>query len=364
MMARYPYLDVWLQCLQQLAPPTGLVHVGAGGGRQPYPFGHLPRVLAAEAHGPLHAHLQAQLATHTDSQVFQAVLADRVGNADFHTLSQSQESGLCPAATWLGLWPNLQTLQTDVRPTTTLHALLTQAPAGPEAYNWAMIDCLPADQILHGAGDLLYGWDVLVLRALQAVPADASHPTQAMGLAALRAQVAPFGLQWVALQEENHPNLVRALFVRNPTEHKRQWAEQLRAQAQQTVQYQSALASLQAQQACWQQDLAQLGESMTALTQAQDQLAQDKAALSLALDTTRDECAQKAAALEQAQATLQELESALQTSNRQWQRQQSELKQAEAHIALIQGLLDVPPSPPVVPPSAPSPLLEPEQPKP
>ena len=72
-MTTFPYLAPWLQCLLRLVPPSGLVHVGAGGGSAlPYPFASMPRLLAVEAEAAPHASLQAQLKNHAHCQVVQA----------------------------------------------------------------------------------------------------------------------------------------------------------------------------------------------------------------------------------------------------------------------------------------------------
>ena len=218
-MNAYPYLNPWLQCLLQLAPPRGLLHIGAGGGSaRQYPFVNMPSVLAVEADAQQTARLQAQLLGHDHCQVLQAVVAAEAGSADFYSLSQSNESGLCPPEALQPLWPNIKALRADAVETTTLHRLLSQAPQGAAGYNWLVIDCLPASELLHGAGDLLNGCDVLLARALKEAPAGASPSVQAMCLPALRQQLAAFGLEFVAMEEENHPQLVRALFVRNPSQ--------------------------------------------------------------------------------------------------------------------------------------------------
>jgi hypothetical protein len=250
-MSSYPYLNVWLQCLLQLAPPRGLVHIGAGGDARQYPFASMPRLLAVEADAQQHARLNAQLHNHACCQVMQAVVAGQPGTADFYTLSQSLESGLCAPAALQAVWPNIKALRAETLPAISLQTLLEQTPDGAAAYNWAVIDCLPADELLKGAGELIHRWDVLVVRALKDAPVSANTAAQGMSLPALREQLAAFGLEFVAMEEENHPQMVRALFVRNPTQQlakdKAELTDARDEQAKLATERQTALTALQAQ---------------------------------------------------------------------------------------------------------------------
>ena len=213
-MNQFPYLNAWLQCLMQIAPPNGLIHIGAGGGPAlQYPYTHIQRLLVVEADGQAHARLQAQLQGHVHCHVVQAVVAGKQGEADFFNLSQANESGLCPPEALRSLWPNIKAVRTEKLQATTLQILLAQTQDDPHAFNWAVIDCLPAGELLLGAGGLPDHWDVLVVRTLKEPPA--SDNTQAHGLPALRQHLATRGLEMVGMEEENHPQIVRALFVRN-----------------------------------------------------------------------------------------------------------------------------------------------------
>jgi uncharacterized protein (DUF3084 family) len=281
-MSNYPYLSAWLQCLLQLAPPSGLVHVGAGGSARQYPFTNMPRLLALEADAQQHARLQAQLQNHPHGQVLQAVVAGQPGSAEFFTLSQTLESGLCAPAQLQALWPNIKTLHTETLPTTTLQTLLEQTLDGAAAFNWAVIDCLPANELLQGAGELIHGWDVLVVRALKDAAAGANPATHAMSLPALRQQLSVFGLEFVTTEEENHPQLVRALFVRNPALQLAKDKTALTAardeQAKLATERQTALSTLQTQHDSLLQEKAKLIANSAELAKAKDQLSTQLAA--------------------------------------------------------------------------------------
>ncbi|MDP2370551.1 hypothetical protein [Rhodoferax sp.] len=276
-MNAFPYLDAWLQCLLQLAPPRGLIHVGAGGGSAlQYPFASMPRLLAVEADAAQHARLQAQLQNHAQCQLVQAVVASQPGIADYYNQSQSNENGLCPAADLQALWPSIKTVRAEQLPATTLQILLDQAPGGAASFNWAVIDCLPAGDVLRGAGKLPEALDVVVVRALKDTPAGADTAAQAMSLPPLRQQLAAFGLEFVALEEENHPRLVRALFVRNPNQQldkdKATFAAALGAQTRLTAERHAALTALQAQHDSLTHEKSKLIANNEELTRARDQL--------------------------------------------------------------------------------------------
>jgi hypothetical protein len=275
-MNSYAYLNVWLQCLLQLAPPRGLVHIGAGGDARQYPFASMPRLLAVEADAQQHARLAAQLHNHACCQVMQAVVAGQPGTADFYTQSQSLESGLCAPAALQAVWPNIKALRAETLPAISLQTLLEQTPDGAAAYNWAVIDCLPADELLKGAGELIHRWDVLVVRALKDTPASTDTAAQGMSLPALREQLAAFGLEFVAMEEENHPQMVRALFVRNPTQQlakdKAELTDARDEQAKLATERQTALTALQAQHDSQTQEKVKLLAESAELTRARDQL--------------------------------------------------------------------------------------------
>ena len=209
-------MATWFQCLHKLSPPNGLIHIGAGGGlAQRYPFATMPRLLLIDAQGEQVARLKEQLQEHRHCKIVQATMAGTAANAKFYAMSVTGESGLFSPIELQKLWPNIKTLHCDQVATTTLELLLAANPDARE-YNWAMIDCLPAGMLLHGAGTIPEKWDVLLVRALKGSP----HGGEAEGasLGAITQQLANLGLDLVAQEEENHPQVVRALFVRSLTE--------------------------------------------------------------------------------------------------------------------------------------------------
>ena len=282
-MTAFPYLAPWLQCLLRLAPPRGLVHVGAGGGSAlQYPFASMPRLLAVEAEAAHHVSLQAQLQNYAHCQVVQAVVASQPGIANYYSQSQSNENGLCPPDYLRALWPNIKVVDTEQLPTTTLQTLLGQAPGGATAFNWALIDCLPAGDVVRGAGTLPATWDVVVVRALNDVAIASDPVADTLSLHALTQQLSAFGLEFVAIEEENHPKVVRALYVRNSAQARSEAIQQRQEQATLANALQADLAVLQAQH----DRLAQKNEKLKAdradLVRARDELSIQRDAEALA----------------------------------------------------------------------------------
>jgi hypothetical protein len=216
-MIEYPHFDAWLSCLMHLTPPEGVAYVGAGG-VLPNSYARMPRLFVAESDLDNYRRLQKQLEHHPDCRVIQAVVAGHTGEAEFYSLSQSNESSLCPTDQLQRLWPNIKTLHTTTKPVIALEDLFEQASLLARQFNWVVVDCLPAGELLKGAGMLPAYWDVLIIRALKGMPV--LEDECELRVASIQDQLLGFGLELVAMEDENHPQVVRALFVRNLTRRK------------------------------------------------------------------------------------------------------------------------------------------------
>lgn len=334
-MTAFPYLAPWLQCLLRLAPPRGLVHVGAGGGALRYPFASMPHLLAVEAEAAHHASLQAQLQNHAHCQVVQAVVASQPGLANYYSQSQSNENGLCPPHNLRALWPNIKAVRTEQLPATTLQILLEQAQGGANAFNWAVIDCLPAGDVIRGAGALPDTWDVVVVRVLNDVASESDPAAYAQSLPALTQQLSAFGLEFVAKEEENHPSMVRALFVRNSAQAKVEAIQQREEQSTLASALQADIAVLQAQRDRLAQKNTKLIADHADLARARDELSVQRDAevrAKNALTTLQQDTTSKLQRLQQLEAENQNY------ASRQHLLQE-ELIKAEAQIELIKDLL-------------------------
>lgn len=325
-MNQFRYLGAWLQCLEQLTPSTGLVHVGAGGSGQRYPFLGMPRLLAIDARTEQVSRLRVQLQSHADCRVIEAVLARESGEGVYYRMSQANESGLCSPGALQGLWPSITAVDVDKCLATTLQAQMEHVEDA-NAFNWVMIDCLPAGELLCGAGLLPRQWDVVVVRAVKDTPTDGD--VLAMGLSEICRILKSHGLGIVTMEEENHPGVVRALFVRNQRD---QFAQELSKLIAENVELTRARTEF-----CGQRDAEQRAK-IAVLTQ-RDSLAREAASLTVARDelTALTEELQKT--LSAQQQRIQELEVENRENAVRQQNLQDALVKAEVQIDLIKDLL-------------------------
>lgn len=215
-MKAYPFFFPWLQCLEQLVPPLGLIHVGAGDlHTNAYPFLAVPKLLVVEAEKSAHSQLLNHLHTHKDSSVIQAVVAHEILQLDFYKLNKSTESGLIPPNELVALWPNIRLQDTRKVQSTTIDTLLGGMSVDSTLFNWLIIDCIPAGNIIEGGKDSIEHWDVIQVRAIEDGANVISPSGLVSNLSEIRNMLEVKGLHLVAKVEENHPNIVRALFVRN-----------------------------------------------------------------------------------------------------------------------------------------------------
>ncbi len=330
---RTPGLQPWLDCMQQLAPPQGLLHIGAGASpyaaNAPYPHSAMPWVLAVEANAERHAQLQSQLQAHPHCHVLHAVVAQSSGPALFHELSLAHESSLCPPEALRALWPNLELRQTREVQALSLCDLLAQTPANghnhsdnhshSHHYNWVYLDCLPAAALLSGAGPLLDTLDVLLLRATvaTAIRDNSDNSDNSAELPAVQQLLGAHGLQCVVQEEEKNPAIVRALFVRNPAQ---------------------ALARSLRSCAALQQEKTEFGQTLNkarkAIEQAQaeiEALGQEKTALQSQLASLQQAQAQQQKQQQAQQQTQQQEASAAQEAqHKQWAQEKNLLTQTAA----------------------------------
>lgn len=227
-MMRPQYLGNWLECLRKLRASTGLIHIGPGSEHLgQYPYAGIPRLLIFEAQARHATRLQTQLKSHADCQVIVATLTGDSSVADFYHLSQANESGLFPDSALQMLWPNIKTFRVDKYPTTPLSAQMLHV-WDAAAFNWVIIDCLLARNLMLGAGNLPRQWDVVMVRVLKNIPEGWQIPV--LGLSEISELFANNGLTLVTTEEENNPLIVRALFVRMHPVHSKSEFERLMAE--------------------------------------------------------------------------------------------------------------------------------------
>ena len=206
-------LQNWVDALRSLAPIAGLVHVGASVGQAViYAEWGVPSAVLIEADEGCRDKLAAVAAAHHGWSAHAALLSDREGDLDFYVATNPNENGVVQPERFASLWRNLRTKEQLRVKASTLHSLLSTVQPTSEAINWVVIDCLPALPIIRGAGQRMDDWDVIIARVVldesQMKVADAAKSELDVFLSA-------YGYRCVALEEERHPAIGRALYVRD-----------------------------------------------------------------------------------------------------------------------------------------------------
>lgn len=259
-------ITTWLQLLSQLAPPTGVLLVGAGNGVGPWvqllQTLAVPSVTLVEADDTQFEHLQRSVLQRDGWRLRKQVVGPRTDTVTYHQASNAAESGLLEPESLRSLWPNLKTTHKQTRQAITLADLQDDADTPA---NWLLLDCLPALPILQGAAQQLAAFDVISLRVLLAEDA---VPGSAAGADEVQATLQDQGFRCLALEVSRHPGVGHALFVRDTAKQAQQREEQLAEN----------LAALQAQNISLTQEISKLIAEITELTKARDQLSTQLAA--------------------------------------------------------------------------------------
>jgi hypothetical protein len=284
--------------MRAVVPPRGILVVGAGTGASPWVQWLSERSVGAvwlvEGDKSQYQHLQRNVLPERGWVVRRDVVADAVGPVTFYRASNPAESGLIAPERLRGLWPHLETADTDPEAAaTTLDALWNEAQ---ESINWLLLDCLPAGALLKGGTRMLERVDLAVLRI-------AANNHLDTGLAARHDEVDPLaraaGLKCVQLWPQRHPAVMHALYVRDP----------------QVAQRRPSLM-----QADWEKEKAELVQA-----------SEKSARLASELQTKAKLQDQKLAQLQQRLDEADCLNTLL----------RDELDKAEAHVALIRKLLKI-----------------------
>ena len=149
----------WIEHIRSLMPISGIVHVGAGVGRETVKYADwsVPSVLFIDAD---EAHAE-KLAIALDSRpgwTFRAALiSDCEGEKEFYLATNPNESGVLRPENLSRFWRNLKTRESRQIKTTTLDALLAASNGQKQITNYAVIDCLPALPVLQGAKNSIDG---------------------------------------------------------------------------------------------------------------------------------------------------------------------------------------------------------------
>jgi hypothetical protein len=292
----------WLQALRLVAPPRGLLHVGAGR-TDPAEFsalhaiyGQASRVVALETDPSRAAQLREAFASQPQVQVQQALVAPKAGRVKMKHSSISEESGLCAPEQLHAIWPLLQTVHEEEVDAIAIGDCWATPSSTPQAHdpaapNWLFVDCFPATELLQAVPQFLAGADVVVARAVDPsrVAGNTSAAPDQISLAQLQRVLGKQRLHLVGVQEENHPALVLAVFTRDQLQRisqQRADIERLQGEtrAADTQSEQAArLANEQAQLAA-QQRIEQLTKNRTELVQQNSDLSLQLAELQKRVD--------------------------------------------------------------------------------
>ena len=278
----------WLDLLKQLAPPTGLCHIGAGSGvaAARYALWQVPQVVLVEADDVQFKKLKQAVGLHDGWEAHLAVLAECAGSAHFYRASNPAESSLLAPLALQALWRNLQSEAQLSCTTTTVDALLV---GRENPCNWLVVDCLPALPIVQGAVQSLAAVDILLARVL--VAADVLP-----GLGATHAELDGFlaaqGFTCIFTEEERHPALATVAYARPwRSQHQRALAQGIA----QNKGLQTQLAQLTQSHAEMAQQLAERQVQIEQLTVARDEQSQLAAAGQAQLAQSHAEMAQQLA---------------------------------------------------------------------
>ena len=318
----------------------------------------VPTALFVEAEQQLYAQLEKKTGNHPGWSSIQAVVASTLGEVPFYLKNNPQEHGLIEAEALTTLWRNIKTVTTQTVQTETLASILGSETirTSTPLYNWIVIECLPATEILAGAGEYLGQMDVVVVRVILAEDTTSQTATQV----AVDKLLASHGFQCVNSIEENHPAIGQVLYVRDHKTSVRNQRQSLIALQQHNQQL--ALEKDNAEQdnnACRQQiDALQLHNQQLALEK--DNAEQDNNACRQQIDALQQHNQQLALekdnaehansnylpqldSLQQQLAEIQQSKQQLETSHAEMVREynllQDEFVKAEAQVELIRELL-------------------------
>ncbi|AGX88389.1 FkbM family methyltransferase [Candidatus Symbiobacter mobilis] len=202
-------------------PPHRVVHVGAGAGHgdvHVWKHWHVPCGvwIDADAQRMAWAHLPALA---QQQHVVCATLSQTACEASFYTASIPEADGLLPPQRLTPIWSHVRTKHSRTHSTQPLDAVLQQTLGAPECSpatlpsGWLLLDCLPALDILLGAGETLRHTTLVCARWCEVDVAE-SDPLHGARLAPVRAALAERGLVLAAIIPGAHPRMGHAVFVR------------------------------------------------------------------------------------------------------------------------------------------------------
>ena len=206
-----------LDFMRRVAPPTSVVHVGAGSGAAAcrlWEEAAVEHLLLVEADAAKARELSTAAGRTRGWSAACALVGEHDGtDAAYHVTSNPSANGLVRVEELRAVWPNLRDLGAHAMPECRLDRLLdARQPHASPAPNWIFVDCLPALPVLKGAGSYLANLDVVWARVVldaQALRIDGTS------LAELTEFLVAQGFRPVDVVEGVHPALGDAFFFRD-----------------------------------------------------------------------------------------------------------------------------------------------------
>ncbi|MDO9105276.1 MAG: hypothetical protein Q7U57_09975 [Methylovulum sp.] len=211
-------LTTYLECFHKTLPPSGIVHIGAGGGvgiSHHWRSWDIPCVVLIDAETSRYDWLKIT-EDKSLSYVFSETVSDHEAENTLYVATNPAETGLIPAEKLNRIWPNLETIETRDIKTTCLFTILDQLPQEfTKQINWLVIDCFPALAILKGATDkYLDQASILLLRVIlddNKVDDDLSEAR----LSVITPFLSQKAYRLIVVEESNHPAVGLALFSKD-----------------------------------------------------------------------------------------------------------------------------------------------------
>ena len=203
--------------VRNIAPPTSVIHVGAGNGAGAFRLwsdAAVSHVLLVDANPREADRLATATARVEGWRAAQVLLGDQDGQAEnYFVMSVAAGSGRVGVDDLRAVWPNLRDVEVHRVQEWRLDTLLDGTDdAALQTPNWIYVDCFPALPVITGAGRYLDGVDVVWARVLLeeyglAIPGSSlSDVSDYLGAQGFRA---------VQVVEGIHPAFGEAVFVRD-----------------------------------------------------------------------------------------------------------------------------------------------------
>jgi chemotaxis protein histidine kinase CheA len=343
----------WFPLLRQLFPVNGLIHVGVGSGSitSLYKEWGITSALLLEADPYMYSQLESSVCEYDGWSSLQVIVSNQQAQETFYQSNNIREHGLIEPEKLSSFWRNLKTIETRISETQTLANILMEKAINPSTnpYNWLIIDCLPAANILEGLGKYIEQVDVIVARATLT-------PTDNLFIAskaAIDKTLSPYNYHTIRTYEESHPAVGHILYIRDhkKTLHKEQKHLTNLRQAQAETDKQLAalqkaknetdkqLTALQQAKAEADKTNQELKTQTQRLTQARDdqaKLASECQQQISALQNTKTETDKQLAALQQAKAEADKTNQEFKTKEDLYH---VEMAKTETQIELIKEML-------------------------